>query len=431
MPATTLSKTIMRGPHFTVPVPQLLAALETLKLAASTRPPVPVLGGVLITQGVFGLELATFDYDTSVRVLLDPSPQPDYGRLLVSFAELTRLVKGGIKGESKKEQESLAVRFESEITRGEREVEKPGQPGLKLGEQIKVVEPYQFADITVEVGGFTMPLDSLPIEDYPELPIAHPATFHADAADLLDSWNRVLVAQGADDTLPMLTHQYWELKGGTLTMAGTDRFQLVVANREVRQVGEDVQVLLPRITGKAFKLLSGMVAVGIKDGDSVKTGTRWVSLQAGDITITVSKGDSEFPRFRQLFPPMAEKNASAIVDRAALTKLVAKASAMGSSRVRQVELTLQPAGVKVTPFAPEHQGRVRGAEILAVTAGPEYHFAVDPDKLLEVLGVFTGASVAIGLNSPNRPVVLADTVDDLFGGEPSLRGLVMPVRLPG
>lgn len=427
----TLSKTTMRGPNFTVPVLDLLAALETLKLALPTRPPVPVLGGLLVTHGVHGIELAAFDYETSVRVLLDPTPQPDYGRMLIPFAELVRIVKGGLKGESKKDQQSMTVRIDSEITKGEQEREKlstvPGEG------RITVVEPFESADVTVEVGGFTMPVESLPIEDYPTLPVfdAKPS-FTVDAATLLDAWNRVAVAMRSDDTVPMLTYQRWELGVGQLTMAATDRFQLMVANQPVVQApsvagtNRDVQVLVPKMVGKALKLLSGPVTFGFT-ADDKRYPLVW--LRSGNTTIATRQGENEFPRFRHLFPTFQQDTTIVVVDREPLAKLLAKTVAL-NGRVKQTILVFQQDRIQVVPWS-ESQDRVKGASLPAVTAGKALRMAVDPEYLLELVGAFTGDTVALATNSPTKPLLVAPESAHLFDEEAPLRGLMMPQRLPG
>ena len=161
------------------------------------RPPVPVLGGVLLeaTSGPSGdrLTVSGFDYETSARVELDATIG-DPGRVLVSgrlLADITRAL--------------------------------PAKP-------VDVV--VDGARATISCGNSRFSLPTMPVEDYPQLP-AMPQVAGIVPGDVLaQAVQQVAVAAGRDDTLPMLTGIRLEIDGPRLTLAATDRFRLAVRELE-------------------------------------------------------------------------------------------------------------------------------------------------------------------------------------------------------
>ena len=211
------------------------------------RPPVPVLGGVLIeaSTGADGdrLTVSGFDYETSARVQLDATIG-DPGRVLVSgrlLADITRAL--------------------------------PSKP-------VDLVVDGARATISCGNSRFTLP--TMPVEDYPQLP-AMPQLAGTVAADVLaEAVAQVAVAAGRDDTLPMLTGVRLEIEGSQLTLAATDRFRLAVRELEWTP-GDDLAgvssaVLIPsRTLAEVAKTLAGAGTVGI-------------ALSAGDGMLGITGG---------------------------------------------------------------------------------------------------------------------------------------------
>ena len=189
------------------------------------RPPVPVLGGVLVeaSGGADGerLTVSGFDYETSARVELDATIG-DPGRVLVSgrlLADITRAL--------------------------------PSKP-------VDLVVDGARATITCGNSRFSLP--TMPVEDYPQLPAMPQLAGSVAAGELAEAVAQVAVAAGRDDTLPMLTGIRLEIEGSRLTLAATDRFRLAV--RELEWTPEDdaqsSAVLIPaRTLAEVAKTLAG------------------------------------------------------------------------------------------------------------------------------------------------------------------------------
>ncbi|NMI00510.1 DNA polymerase III subunit beta [Pseudonocardia acidicola] len=365
------------------------------------RPPVPVLGGVLIQAGSEpdgeGLTVSGFDYETSARVALDATIG-DPGQVLVSgrlLADITRAL--------------------------------PAKP-VDL-----VVDG---ARATINCGNSRFSLPTMPVEDYPQLP-AMPQRAGSVAADqLAAAVAQVAVAAGRDDTLPMLTGVRVEIEGSRLTLAATDRFRLAV--RELEWEPEDpglsTAVLIPaRTLAEVAKTLAGAGTVEL----ALSAGDGMLGMTGAGRRATTRLLDAEFPRFRQLIP--AEHTTAAELEVAALVEAIKRVSLV-ADRVAQIRMEFGEEGLRLAAGGDD----VGSAEeqLPCILDGAPLTIAFNPGYLLDSLGALHTERAQLTFTTPNRPAlvrpVLPPPAEDSDGGEPDSAPppagylhLLMPVRLPG
>ncbi|HEY1966711.1 MAG TPA: DNA polymerase III subunit beta, partial [Pseudonocardia sp.] len=147
------------------------------------RPPVPVLGGVLLEANTGAdagqaLTISGYDYEVSARVAVDAqinSGEHEGNRVLVSGRLLADITK------------SL-----------------PPHP-------VDVVVDGSRATITCGSARFSLP--TMPVEDYPKLPEMPQLAGSVRPDVFAEAVSQVAVAAGKDDTLPMLTGIRLEING--------------------------------------------------------------------------------------------------------------------------------------------------------------------------------------------------------------------------
>ncbi|MER6762458.1 DNA polymerase III subunit beta, partial [Amycolatopsis sp. NPDC000746] len=203
----------------------LADAVAWVARSLPSRPPVPVLGGVLLDAGADGesdaLTVSGFDYEVSATVGV-PATIADGGRLLVSGRLLADITKA-----------------------------LPAQP---------VEISVDGARATITCGSARFSLPTMPVEDYPQLP-SQPAHAGELTGDVFgQAVTQVATAAGKDDTLPMLTGMRLEISGETLTLVATDRFRLAMREFTWKPAEglSDAAVLVPaRTLAEAAKTLGG------------------------------------------------------------------------------------------------------------------------------------------------------------------------------
>ncbi|MBB4134115.1 DNA polymerase III subunit beta [Gordonia humi] len=378
-----------------------------------SRPPVPVLGCVVLTAGDDGLQVSGFDYEVSATE-----------RISAEVAEPgTALVSG---------------RLLADITKA-----LPHKP---------VDVTIDGARVAIACGSARFSLPTMPVEDYPDLPDV-PETTGSVPSDLFSqAVSQVAVAAGRDDTLPMLTGVRVEIDGDKVVLAATDRFRLAV--RELQwnpsDAGTSGAALVPAKTLSEAAKSAGSDGTGTVDlafGSAHAIGSDGILGITNNAKKTTTRLlDAEFPKFRQLFP--AGHTSVATIDSAPLIEAIKRVSLV-AERGAQVRLDFTRDSVMLTAGGDE-AGKAE-EELPVSFYGEPIIIAFNPGYLLDGLAAIGSETVEFGFTNPEpdgsgkpraaiRPAVLRPSSGDepsadesgLYAAPDSeFSYLLMPVRLPG
>jgi len=363
-----------------------------------SRPPVPVLAGILLDlSGEHGsgeqgsgesLTISGFDYEVSTQATIEVHAQ-SAGRALVSG------------------------RLLADITRS-----LPPHPV-----EIAVDGPR----LTISCGSARFTLPTMPVEDYPSLPTMPTTAGVVASSDFDTAVSQVAVAAGRDDTLPMLTGVRLEIDGDRLTLAATDRYRLAV--REFgwtpEQSGQTAAVLIPaRSLSDAAKTLTGgpEVTLALSSGGA---GEGIMGFWSPNRHTTTRLLDAEFPKYRSLLP--AESAATAEVRVAGFIEAV-KRVALVADRGTPVRLRFSDEGLTLLAGG-DDEGRAE-EQLEADFAGEPLTIGFNHTFLLDGLSAVHTETVRMSFTTANKPAVLTGVPAEGPGNE-DYRYLIMPVRLPG
>jgi DNA polymerase-3 subunit beta len=369
----------------------LADAVAWVARSLPSRPPVPVLGGILVDAGESSdaLTISGFDYEVSATVGV-PATIADGGRTLVSgrlLAEITRAL--------------------------------PAQPVEILVDGARVM-------ITCGNARFSLP--TMPVEDYPQLPAMPPHAGQLAGEVFGQAVSQVAVAAGRDDTLPMLTGIRLEIDGAKLTMVATDRFRLAMReftwqpDATMSEAGE-VAVLVPARTlaeaAKSLGTAGNTVELALAPGDGL------LGLSGSGRRTTTRLLDAEFPRYRQLLP--SEQMSNAIVDVAPFLEAIKRVSLV-AERGTQVRLEFADGGLRLSAGG-EDEGSAE-EELAVEYTGDPLTIAFNPGYLQEGLGALHTDRAELSFTVPTRPALIkgVDAEGAVMAG---YLYLLMPVRLPG
>ncbi|MFW0789974.1 DNA polymerase III subunit beta [Gordonia sp. CPCC 205333] len=367
-----------------------------------SRPPVPVLGCVLITSTDNGLTVSGFDYEVSAQEsvaaeIAEPGTVLVSGRLL---AEITKAL--------------------------------PAKP-------VDVVLDGSRVAITCGSARFSLP--TMPVEDYPQLPEVPTVTGTVPSTVFAEAISQVAVAAGRDDTLPMLTGVRVEIDGAKVVLAATDRFRLAVRELEWQPTdsGATGAVLVPAKTLSESAKTAGSDAgndVSLAFGSGSAIGGEGILGILGSSKRTTTRLlDAEFPKFRQLLP--ASHTSVATIDSSPLLEAI-KRVALVAERGAQVRMEFSEGSVLLTAGG-DDAGRAE-EELPVSFYGEPLTIAFNPGYLQEGLNAIGASSVDFGFTTPSRPAVLrpstgeepvADESGAFVAPDSAFSYLLMPVRLPG
>jgi DNA polymerase-3 subunit beta len=368
----------------------LADAVAWVARSLPSRPPVPVLGGILLDAGNSdALTISGFDYEVSATVGV-AATVADGGRTLVSG------------------------RLLADITRS-----LPAQP-------VEIMVDGARVSITCGSAKFSLP--TMPVEDYPQLPAMPPHAGELTGEVFGLAVSQVAVAAGKDDTLPMLTGVRIEIDGEKLTLVATDRFRLAMReftwtpDENMKNAGE-VAVLVPARTladaAKSLGTSGATVEVALAPGDGL------IGLSGSGRRTTSRLLDTEFPRYRQLLP--SEQTATAIIEVAPLIEAIKRVSLV-AERGTQVRLEFGESGLRLSAGG-DDEGSAE-EELAVEYTGDPVTIAFNPAFLQEGLGALHSDRAELSFTTPSRPALIKPVGED-GTVVPGYLHLLMPVRLPG
>ncbi|WP_040787719.1 DNA polymerase III subunit beta [Nocardia paucivorans] len=361
-----------------------------------SRPPVPVLGGVLLVADDDGLTVSGFDYEVSAQMRV-AAEVAGAGEVLVSGRLLADITK------------ALSNKPVDVSVEGSR--------------------------VLITCGSAKFSLPTMPVEDYPQLPEVPQASGELTVDLFAEAVGQVAVAAGRDDTLPMLTGIRVEIEGSEVVLAATDRFRLAVRHIQWKPTRPDIEtaVLIPaRTLSEAAKTLGSSeapVQLSLGSGSDGLMG-----IVNGGRRTTTRLLDAEFPKFRQLLPK--EHTSIATLEVAALTEAI-KRVALVAERGAQVRLEFSGEGLLLSAGG-DDAGRAE-EWLTADFRGEPLTIAFNPGYLTDGLSALHAERVTFGFTTPSRPAVLLPASEEepqvLDSGayaalESDYVYLLMPVRLP-
>ncbi|MBN6035583.1 DNA polymerase III subunit beta [Amycolatopsis sp. 195334CR] len=368
----------------------LADAVAWVARSLPSRPPVPVLGGVLLeasdSSESDALTVSGFDYEVSATVGV-PATIADGGRMLVSGRLLADITKA-----------------------------LPAQP-------VEISVDGARASITCGNAKFSLP--TMPVEDYPQLP-AQPAFAGELAGEVFgQAVAQVAVASGKDDTLPMLTGMRLEISGDAVTLVATDRFRLAMREFTWKPAEglADAAVLVPaRTLAEAAKSMGGSgatVKLALASGEGL------LGLSGSGRYATTRLLDAEFPPYRQLLP--ASHTSRAVIGVGALAEAIKRVSLV-AERGTQVRLEFSEGLLRLSAGG-DDEGSAE-EELPVDYEGEAVTIAFNPGYLVDGLGALHADRAELTFTTPNRPALIKPA-DEEGNVVPGYLYLLMPVRLPG
>ena len=363
--------------------------------ALPLRPSAPVLAGLLIEAGSIdgtdGLQLSTFDYETSARATLNADVASE-GRALVSGRLLADICR------------SLPNKTVEMMVDGPK--------------------------VTLTCGSARFSLQTMPVEDYPTLPVMPESRGRVKSELFAHAVGQAVTAAGRDDMLPVLTGVRIELDGSTISMLATDRFRLSQRELEWDPSVPDLSAaaLVPaKVLADTAKSLTGGSEISIALS-STGTGEGIIGFEGsagGGVRRTTTRLlDGEFPKVRSLFP--SEHLTLARVDRAVLIDAVKRVSLV-AERNTAVQMSFSD-GV-LTLDAGSGEEAMASESIEASVTGDDLTTGFNPQFLLDGLTALESPIVELAFTTASKPVVLSG-VDSLDGeSDADFRYLLMPRRL--
>jgi len=371
---------------FSVDRDVLADAVAWTSRAVPARPPVPVLAGVRIDATAEGsVVLSSFDYEVSARGEF-PAQVDQEGSVLVS-GRLLREIANAL----------------------------PHKPVTFVLDGTKV---------SVTCGASRFTLATMPVDQYPALPVMPEQSGTVDGATLQAAVAQVTSAASRDETLPILTGIRMEIEGSTISLLATDRYRLALRELSWKPSTSDlsaVALVRARTLADTTKALgAGEVSLALSSG----AGVDLLGLEAGGLVTTSLLMDGDYPPVRRLFPD--ETPITAVVKTSELIEATRRVSLVAE---RNSSVRLAFADGEVVLDAGQTDDAQASEALEAIVEGGEITVAFNPSYLLDGLNALGSEYVRFGFTQETKPVdfVGMDKPDGTVASE--FRYLLVPIRI--
>lgn len=371
---------------FSVDRDVLADAVAWTARAVPSRPPVPVLAGVLIEASAEGtVTLSSFDYEVSARGTFPASVERD-GAVLVS-GRLLREIANALPHKP--------VEFTLDGTK-----------------------------VSVTCGASRFTLATMPVDQYPTLPEMPEQSGTIDGATLQAAVSQVTSAASRDETLPILTGVRVEIEGSTISLLATDRYRLALRELTWKPGSPDISaVALVRartLNDTAKALGAGDVSLALSSGGGVDL----LGLEAGGLVTTSLLMDGDYPPVRRLFPD--ETPITAVVKTSDLIEATRRVSLVAE---RNASVRLAFSEGEVVLDAGQSDDAQASEALEAVVEGGEITVAFNPGYLLDGLNALGTEYVRLGFTQETKPVdfIGLDKPGGTLAAE--FRYLLVPIRI--
>lgn len=365
----------------------LAEAVTWVARGLPTRPPVPVLAGVLIEASDEGtITLSAFDYEVSAKVTVAADVSTS-GTVLV----LGRLL--------------------ADISRN-----LPDRP-------IDVSTEGNKVQVTCGSSRFSLLL--MPADDYPTLPSSPEASGSIAGDVFTQAVAQVAIAADKGDTLPILTGVRMEIDGEKVTLLATDRYRLAMRELTWHPSATDAShvALIPaRTLSDTARALGASGSIELALGGSTG-GDGLIGFEAGQRRTTTRLLDGEYPKVTSIFPSSVETEA--VIETAALVEAVKRVSLVAE---RNTPIRLKFTDGQVTIEAGTGDDAQASEAVESTLTGPEIEIAFNPHFLLDGLGAVGTAYSRLSFTQPSRPAVLSGQSEADGDADQSYRYVLMPVR---
>lgn len=352
-----------------------------------SRPPVPVLAGVLVEAADEGsITLSAFDYEVSARITV-AADVTESGTVLV----LGRLL--------------------ADISRN-----LPARPVEVATEGTKVA---------VTCGSSRFSLLQMPSDEYPTLPTS-PEPSGSIAGDVFtQAVAQVSIAADRSDTLPILTGVRMEVEGDKITLLATDRYRL--ATRELTwnpgETDASAVVLVPaRTLSDTAKALGSSGSVDLALGRAAG-GDGLIGFEAGRRRTTTRLLDGDYPKVSSIFPSSVDTEA--VIETPTLVEAVKRVSLV-AERNTPVRLRFVDGQVSIDAGAGDDAQASEAVE--CTLTGPEIEIAFNPHYFLDGLHAVGTPYARLSFTQSSRPAVLSGQSEADGEADTSYRYVLMPVR---
>ncbi|MFF2483602.1 DNA polymerase III subunit beta [Paenibacillus sp. NPDC058071] len=356
---------------------ELNEAIQQVSKAASTRPTIPILGGIKFEVTHQGVTLTASDTDISIQSFI---PVERDGIVIAHVDKPGNVV--------------LPSKFFTEIVK-------------KLpSENVEIEVGAQFQTL-IRSGSTDIQMVGLDPEEFPVLPSIEQNELFQMPGDLLKSMIRqTVLAASTNEQTPILTGVLWSLQDQQLKFVSTDRHRLAsrIAHAETSMDYKFTNVVISARTlvelSKLVPEQNGLVDIVVADNQ--------VLFKIGNVLFYTRMLDGLYPDTSKIIPTVFKTEL--VIDTKMVTDAIDRAYLMSrEEKTNIVRLaTLDNGSIEISSSSTE-LGRVTEQLDAKQFNGEPLRIAFNSKYMLDVLKVIDSEQIFIGFTGAMSPIVIRPT----------------------
>ncbi|WP_294391993.1 DNA polymerase III subunit beta [uncultured Sphingomonas sp.] len=341
----------------------------------------------------------------TIPILSNMLIEADGGRVQVAGTDLDVQVRAGCEGEG-----LLSITVPAGKLQAALDSLKPGVVKMEL-----VADKGALA---IKQGRSTRTLPTLPVADFPELPVTNAATrFVMPARTFERLFETVQAAQSSEEARYYLKGVFLHVVGDKLVSAACDGHRLLRCEVDLPDDAAGMPDMI--VSSKTIGLLRKLVAGGDADV-TIEAGRDRIVVAAGPLRITAKLVAATYPDYQRTIPSGGANVLTA--GRNALIATAQAASAISGEKVRSLRIELTH-GAEPEFITRDGMGAHAVEPLPGEYAGAQMAVGINAKYLISLASSFHEASVLrFELGEPSHPIRISAEA------EPDLVAVCMPMR---
>jgi len=354
----------------------LIQGVTTAQRGVSSKNPMPILSGILLSAKDNRLELQATDLEMGIQCSIPANIQEE----------------GSIV---------LPAKYMGEIVR-------------RLPDAPIQIDTGQGTNALIRYGQSEIIINGFEADEFPAFPAPQRKnSLTLSEENLKEMLRQVLFATSVDENRPVFTGVLMEISNGSLKLVATDTHRLALRNEKIEQKADELSIIIP---GKALNELARVIG----------TPDRQVELSFGENQIIFSMEDTclisrliegQFPNYRQVIPNGYRTRLR--MKTKELLEAIERASLLARVGTQIVRLTIEEE--KIIISANTEVGRIH-EEVSTFLDGETTSISFNAVYLIDALRSVGSENIYLDLSGPLSPGILRPVEADNY------ISLILPVR---
>lgn len=262
-------------------------------------------------------------------------------------------------------------------------------------------------NLTLASNNITTIIKSMPIEEFPALPLVAGEHFDVKNTLLQEGIRSVAFAAAVSEIKPEISSIYIYSENGVLYIVATDSFRLAEKKITTKDIPDISKILIPH--KNIGDLLRALEVCG--ETVSVSYTRNQIGIRGNGTYFTSRLIDGGFPSY-QLIIPKEETTKVIVMKQDLMTTL--KLSTIFADTFFQVTFSIDPLNKQITISSKNSDVGSSLSIIDSVIQGEPIEVVCNLKYFLDVLQSISGDSVSLSFTTPNKPIVVKSVNDVSF-----------------